>query len=122
MANAGAGLGIANPCAPRNYVGYSTKRSVSHPFPQLTLVDMSTCQRKCGFSFNDPENLCNVQPHGIPSSNRDFRYLWMVNTLSGCGDQFFFVALPWLVLQLTGSGAVLGGMMMVSDADDSALR
>ena len=48
-----------------------------------------------------------------PIFNRDFRYLWIGNTVSGCGDQFFLVALPWLILQLTGSGAVLGGVMMV---------
>jgi len=48
-----------------------------------------------------------------PLFNREFRYLWIGNTISGCGDQFFLVALPWLILQLTGSGAVLGGIMMV---------
>jgi MFS family permease len=48
-----------------------------------------------------------------PIFNREFRYLWIGNTVSGCGDQFFLVALPWLILQLTGSGAVLGGIMMV---------
>jgi len=48
-----------------------------------------------------------------PLFNREFRFLWIGNTISGCGDQFFLVALPWLILQLTGSGAVLGGIMMV---------
>jgi hypothetical protein len=52
---------------------------------------------------------------------RDFRYLWIGNTISGCGDQFFLVALPWLVLQLTGSGAVLGGIMMVEAIPRAAL-
>ena len=45
----------------------------------------------------------------------------MGNTLSGCGDQFFLVALPWLILQLTGSGAVLGGIMMVEAIPRAAL-
>ena len=45
----------------------------------------------------------------------------MGNTLSGCGDQFFLVALPWLILQLTGSGAVLGGIMMVRAIPRAAL-
>ena len=53
--------------------------------------------------------------------NRDFRYLWVGNTVSGCGDQFFLVALPWLILQLTGSGAVLGGIMMVQAIPRAAL-
>jgi MFS family permease len=56
-----------------------------------------------------------------PLFNRDFRYLWMGNTVSGCGDQFFLVALPWLILQLTGSGAVLGGIMMVEAIPRAAL-
>jgi MFS family permease len=56
-----------------------------------------------------------------PLFNRDFRYLWIGNTVSGCGDQFFLVALPWLILQLTGSGAVLGGIMMVGAIPRAAL-
>src|SRR6204780_5966464 len=56
-----------------------------------------------------------------PLFNRDFRYLWIGNTISGSGDQFFLVALPWLILQLTGSGAVLGGIMMVGAIPRAAL-
>jgi MFS family permease len=56
-----------------------------------------------------------------PLANRDFRYLWIGNTVSGLGDQFFLVALPWLILQLTGSGAVLGGIMMVEAIPRAAL-
>jgi MFS family permease len=56
-----------------------------------------------------------------PLFNRDFRYLWIGSTISGCGDQFFLVALPWLILQLTGSGAVLGGIMMVEAIPRAAL-
>jgi Transmembrane secretion effector len=56
-----------------------------------------------------------------PLFNREFRYLWIGNTVSWCGDQFFLVALPWLTLQLTGSGAVLGGIMMVEAIPRAAL-
>lgn len=56
-----------------------------------------------------------------PLFNRGFRYLWIGNTVSGCGDQFFLVALPWLILQLTGSGAILGGVMMVQAIPRAAL-
>ena len=56
-----------------------------------------------------------------PLFNREFRYLWIGNTISGCGDQFFLVALPWLILQLTGSGAVLGGIMMLGAIPRAAL-
>src|ERR1700761_6773968 len=48
-----------------------------------------------------------------PIFQREFRYLWIGNTISLCGDQFFLVALPWLILQITGSGAVLGSILMV---------
>jgi MFS family permease len=56
-----------------------------------------------------------------PIFNREFRYLWIGNTISGCGDQFFLVALPWLILQLTGSGTILGGIMMVGAIPRAAL-
>jgi MFS family permease len=56
-----------------------------------------------------------------PLFNREFRYLWIGNTVSGCGDQFFLVALPWLILQLTGSGAVLGGIMTAEAIPRAAL-
>src|ERR1700729_170432 len=56
-----------------------------------------------------------------PLVNREFRYLWIGNTVSGCGDQFFLVALPWLILQLTGSGAILGEIMMVEAIPRAAL-
>ena len=32
-----------------------------------------------------------------------FRRLWLGAAVSAIGDQFYLVALPWLVLQLTGS-------------------
>lgn len=44
----------------------------------------------------------------------DFRYLWLGMTVSLFGDQFYFVALPWLILQLTGSGVALGTILMAA--------
>lgn len=43
-----------------------------------------------------------------------FRRFWVGATISLFGDQFYFVALPWLVLQLTGSGLALGTVLMVA--------
>lgn len=43
-----------------------------------------------------------------PFTNRDFRLLFGGSSISMIGDQFTLVALPWLVLQLTGSPAQLG--------------
>jgi MFS family permease len=44
----------------------------------------------------------------------NFRRFWVGATISLFGDQFYFVALPWLVLQLTGSGLALGTVLMVA--------
>lgn len=41
-------------------------------------------------------------------ANRDFRLLFFGSTISALGDQFTLVALPWLVLKLTGDPAALG--------------
>jgi MFS family permease len=43
-----------------------------------------------------------------PFSNRDFRLLFGGSSVSMIGDQFTLIALPWLVLQLTGNPVQLG--------------
>jgi len=45
---------------------------------------------------------------------RDFRLLFAGESVSVLGDQFNFVALAWLTLQLTGSGLALGSVLMVA--------
>ncbi len=45
---------------------------------------------------------------------RNFRLLWIGETVSVLGDQFYLVALPWLALQLTGSGLALGSVLMTA--------
>lgn len=40
-----------------------------------------------------------------------FRNLWLGSQISVFGDQFYIVALPWLVLQLTGSSVTLGAIL-----------
>ncbi len=49
-----------------------------------------------------------------PLAMRDFRLLWLGQSISLLGDQFHFVALAWLTLQLTGSGLALGMVLMVA--------
>lgn len=46
-----------------------------------------------------------------PFAVRDFRLLWIGEAVSTLGDQFVFIALPWLALVLTGSGLALGGVL-----------
>src|ERR1051325_12229037 len=45
-------------------------------------------------------------------ANAHFRNLWIGGTVSAVGDQFYLVALPWLVLQLTGSNLAVGTVLM----------
>jgi hypothetical protein len=49
-----------------------------------------------------------------PLANRDFRLLFSGEAISVLGDQFHFVALAWLALQPTGSGLVLGTVLMTA--------
>src|ERR1051326_4493353 len=45
-------------------------------------------------------------------ANAHFRNLWLGGAVSAFGDQFYLVALPWLVLQLTGSNLAVGTVLM----------
>src|SRR5919206_4433087 len=45
-------------------------------------------------------------------ANVHFRNLWIGGGVSALGDQFYLVALPWLVLQLTGSNLSVGTVLM----------
>jgi len=49
-----------------------------------------------------------------PLRVRDFRLLFTGETISLIGDQFHFIALAWLTLQLTSSGVALGTVLMVA--------
>ncbi|MDP9121992.1 MAG: MFS transporter, partial [Acidobacteriota bacterium] len=50
-----------------------------------------------------------------------FRNLWLGVTVSLLGDQFYLVALPWLVLQMTGSSLALGTILMTAAIPRAAL-
>ncbi|HEX6138954.1 MAG TPA: MFS transporter [Candidatus Limnocylindria bacterium] len=49
-----------------------------------------------------------------PLRLRDFRLVFTGESISLIGDQFHFVALAWLTLQLTGSGLALGTVLMIA--------
>ena len=49
-----------------------------------------------------------------PFRVNDFRLLFTGESISVIGDNFHFVALAWLTLQLTGSGLALGSVLMVA--------
>jgi len=60
-------------------------------------------------------------PMWKPLGVRNFRLLWMGEGVSVFGDQFYFVALPWLTLQLTRSPAVLATVLMATAIPRGAL-
>ena len=45
---------------------------------------------------------------------RDFRLLWIGQGTSLLGDQFYLIALPWLVLQITGDPLALGAILALA--------
>lgn len=53
-------------------------------------------------------------------SNRRFRTFWIGDAVSLFGDQFYSIALPWLVLQLTGNPAMMGLVLAVEGVPRAA--
>ncbi len=45
---------------------------------------------------------------------RNFRLLWLGEGISLIGDQFYLIALPWLVLQMTGDAFSMGSVLAVA--------
>ena len=48
---------------------------------------------------------------------RNFRLLWIGEGISLLGDQFYLIALPWLVLSLTGNALAVGTVMAMAGID-----
>lgn len=49
-----------------------------------------------------------------PLGQRSFRWLWLGESISWLGDQFYFVALAWMALRLTHSGLAIGTLLLVA--------
>jgi MFS family permease len=49
-----------------------------------------------------------------PLAGRDYRFVWIGESVSLLGDQFNTIALAWLVLDLTGSGFALGVILIAA--------
>lgn len=56
-----------------------------------------------------------------PLQVRDYRLVWFGESVSLLGDQFHYVALSWLVLELTGSGLALGTVLLAASLPRGAL-
>ncbi|HEX6475252.1 MAG TPA: MFS transporter [Candidatus Limnocylindria bacterium] len=61
-----------------------------------------------------PEEQQNGPAMLQPLRLRDFRLVFAGESISLIGDQFHFIALAWLALQLTGSGLALGTVLMAA--------
>src|SRR5262249_31110540 len=60
-----------------------------------------------------PANPVPVPPtHPLREGN--FRMFWIGSAISLLGDQFYLVALPWVVLQITGSAIAMGTILMAA--------
>jgi predicted MFS family arabinose efflux permease len=61
-------------------------------------------------------NLQNKQPSPLAAllGVRNFRLLWIGEAISLLGDQFHLIALPWLVLNLTGDAFAVGLVMALA--------
>ncbi|MEM8558739.1 MAG: MFS transporter [Bacteroidota bacterium] len=53
-------------------------------------------------------------PDSAPSTRRGLAALGVAHTLSALADGIYFVALPWLTLEWTGSSAALGGVLALA--------
>jgi hypothetical protein len=53
-------------------------------------------------------------PVAAVMSSRNFRLLWLGQGTSLLGDQFLLIAMPWLVLQLTGDPLALGAVLALA--------
>src|SRR5579859_3453351 len=62
-----------------------------------------------------------AQPARHPLRTRNFSLWWVGATLSLLGDQFYVVALPWVVLQLTGSAVAMGMVSMCAGVPRAVL-
>lgn len=76
----------------------------------MTTGDMTTTEAAVASPATHKSGPSLLRPLRI----RDFRFLFAGETVSVLGDQFHFVALTWLALQLTGSGLVLGTVLMTA--------
>jgi len=49
-----------------------------------------------------------------PLKVREFRLFWLATSISLIGDQLTFIALPWLVLKLTGDALMMGAVLALA--------
>lgn len=70
-----------------------------------------------------PQPVPRIAPQNLPHplKTRNFVLWWTGATLSLLGDQFYVIALPWVVLQLTGSAVAMGLVSMCAGVPRAVL-
>ena len=66
------------------------------------MADTLSLDTKPGATKVSPANVLRI---------RNFRLLWIGEGISLLGDQFYLIALPWLVLSLTGNALTVGTVL-----------
>src|SRR5213080_18281 len=89
-----------------SHVFHATSRASNSCSKSIMVASTSTIRLLAGRA----RKLSAWQPLAL----RDFRLLFVGPAVSLLGDQFYLVALPWLVLQLTGSGLALGTILLAA--------
>jgi MFS family permease len=64
--------------------------------------------------------IARVRAASALGANRDLRLLVLGQFISALGDHFYWIAMPWLGLQLTGSAFVAGTLLAVAGVPRSA--
>lgn len=86
--------------------------------PQQNQDNVEGLKHKSLDKSKQPPKENNVGVNGKPESAirsilklRDFKLFWVGESVSLIGDQFYLIALPWLVLTLSGDGLALGTVL-----------
>jgi hypothetical protein len=66
-------------------------------------------------------NQSNSSSFGKVLDNRNFCLFWIGEGVSVLGDHFYMIALPWLVLQLTGDSLAMGTVLALSSVPRALL-
>jgi MFS family permease len=69
------------------------------------MTDTLSLEQKAETKNNSPVSVLRI---------RNFRLLWIGEGISLLGDQFYMIALPWLVLSLTGNALAVGTVMAMA--------
>jgi len=69
------------------------------------MMDTLSLEQKSVTTNASPTNVLRI---------RNFRLLWIGEGISLLGDQFYLIALPWLVLSLTGNTLAVGTILAMA--------